>query len=94
MAYERLGRTADAIEAYTAAAALAPEDPVALVNRGGDDATFEGRFEALGADGVGDDTEFAVRELWEGRDMGVARGSVSATVKANDIAVFRLSISS
>ena len=31
---ERLGRTADAIEAYTAAAALAPEDPVALVNRG------------------------------------------------------------
>ena len=34
VAYERLGRTADAIEAYTAAAALAPEDPVALVNRG------------------------------------------------------------
>ena len=62
VAYERLRRTADAIEAYTAAAALAPEDPVALVNRGDalvragrlDDATRASRLEQRRPEASGD----------------------------------------
>lgn len=63
---------------------------VAFVNAGGGTHPISATWAELGIAGLASGATCAVRDLWAGRDLPPATGSLSATVGEHDSAVFRL----
>ena len=60
---------------------------VACLNRGSARARITAPFELLEVPGA---SEFAVRDLWTGKDLGVHKGALAVEVQPHDIEIFRL----
>ena len=86
--YRNLGPAAVASRQEVWAAPLADGAlAVLLVNRGEQAAVVTARWEDLG---LPEAQEAAVRDLWEGRDVGVVTGSVHAAVRSHGVALLRV----
>ena len=64
---------------------------LALLNRWTQPLNISAPFAALGLPSVGEATSFAVRDVFNRKDLGRAAGKVHATVPPHDMALFRLS---